>query len=308
MSERDSSRPRFLLLFVDGVGLAPTGASNPLATAPMPAFRRLLGGRLTVESAQASARLLLRPLDATLGVAGLPQSATGQTTLLTGVNAARELGRHVSAFPGPRLAALLAANSVLAGAGALGRSALFANPFTPRYFAEVAARRRRLSATTLAALAGRTPLRDLSDLERGEAVSWDVCRDHFATHLDQPIALITAEEAGRQLARLAGQHDFTLWETFMTDLAGHARWGWTAEEALARLDGLLAGVLAARPEDLTVLLTSDHGNLEDATHRLHTRNPVPLLAVGPDAAAFAELDTLDEVTPCLLSRLAAAPA
>ncbi len=304
MSERDSSRPRFLLLFVDGVGLAPAGASNPLSTVPTPALRRLLGGPLTTESVQASAGMLLRPLDATLGVEGLPQSATGQTTLLTGVNAARDLGRHVSAFPGPRLAALLAAHSVLARVGALGRSALFANPFTPRYFAEVAARRRRHSATTLAALAGPAPLRDLADLERGEAVTWDVCRDHFATYLDQPIAPVAAEEAGRQLARLAGRHDFTLWETFTTDLAGHGRWGWTADEALARLDGLLTGVLAERPQDLTVLLTSDHGNLEDATQPLHTRNPVPLLAVGSEARAFAELEALDEVTPCLLACLA----
>ncbi len=307
MSESDSSRPRFLLLFVDGVGLAPAGTSNPLSTVPMPALRRLLGGPLTAESAQAGPGLLLRPLDATLGVEGLPQSATGQTTLLTGVNAARELGRHVSAFPGPRLAALLAAHGVLAGVGALGRSARFANPFTPRYFVEVAARRRRHSATTLAALAGPAPLCDLADLERGEAVTWDVCRDHFATYLDQPIAPVVAEEAGRQLARLAAQHDLILWETFMTDLAGHGRWGWTAEEALARLDGLLAGVLAARPDDLTVLLTSDHGNLEDATHRLHTRHPVPLLAVGPEAAAFAGIDSLDQVTPCLIDRLAVAP-
>ena len=65
--------------------------------------------------------------------------------------------------------------------------------------------------------------------------------------------------------------------------------------------------MAARPADLTVLLTSDHGNLEDATSTSHTANPVPLLAVGPESAAFAGLDRLDQVAPRLLERLAAGP-
>ena len=110
-------------------------------------------------------------------------------------------------------------------------------------------------------------------------------------------AAVGAETAGRDLAALAAEHDLTLWETFMTDLAGHGRWGWTASEALTRLDGLLAGLLAARPDDLTILLTSDHGNLEAAASRSHTANPVPLVALGPEASAFADLDRLDGFEP-----------
>ncbi|MDO9170716.1 MAG: hypothetical protein Q7W29_02680, partial [bacterium] len=59
----------------------------------------------------------------------------------------------------------------------------------------------------------------------------------------------------------------------------------------------------AAPETL-VLLTSDHGNLEDLSTRSHTRNPVPLLAWGPGAATLlARCTRLDEVTPALLSLL-----
>jgi phosphopentomutase len=89
----------------------------------------------------------------------------------------------------------------------------------------------------------------------------------------------------------------------MTDLAGHQRRGWTAAEALARLDGLVAGVLDARAPELTVLLVSDHGNLEEAGHRSHTRNPVPLLAVGPEAPALDGVGRIDELAPRLLARL-----
>jgi 2,3-bisphosphoglycerate-independent phosphoglycerate mutase len=137
-------------------------------------------------------------------------------------------------------------------------------------------------------------------------VAWDVTRTSFREHAPEtePVA---AEEAGRHLAGLAAEHDLTLWETFMTDLAGHRRRGWTAGEALARLDGLLAGLVSSMPADLTVLLTSDHGNLEEADHTSHTRNPVPLLAVGPDADAFADLARIDAVAPRLLSRLGVPP-
>ena len=307
---------RFLLLFVDGIGLAPEAESNPLATEPMPALRALLGGALTAERVGATARggradCVLAALDANLGVDGLPQSATGQTTLFTGVNAAAHVGRHVAAFPGPRLAALLEEHSLLRRVREAVLRSTFANPFSPRYFDEVAARRRRHSATTLAALAGGGRLRDLDDLKAGRACTFDVTRDRFHA-LEPEIEPIPAEEAGRQLARLAGAHDLTLWETFLTDLAGHGRRGVTAADALARLDGLIAGLIAGIEsgglDDLTLLMTSDHGNLEESGHSRHTRNPVPLLASGPASARFAGLGSIAQLTPALLAALGAAAA
>ena len=86
-----------LLLFFDGIGIGgQDGSVNPFAAI---GARRLapLWSREPEDGAS------FRPLDATLGVPGLPQSATGQTTLLTGVNAARLMGRHVQGLPGPTL-------------------------------------------------------------------------------------------------------------------------------------------------------------------------------------------------------------
>lgn len=298
---------RLLLLFVDGIGLAPAGKDNPLSTVPMPALAARLGGPLTLESCREEPELVMRPIDATLGVAGLPQSATGQTALLTGVNAPAALERHVAAFPGPRLAALLAEHSVLRRVEALGGRAVFANALTPGYFAEVERGTRRHSATTLAALAAERAVLGVDDLLAGRSATWDVTGEFLAERAGVPFAPVAPEEAGRRLAVLAASCDFTLWETFMTDLAGHGRWGWTAAEALGRLDGLLAGLLPAAGKDLTVLLSSDHGNLEEAGHRRHTRNPVPLLAFGPLAGRFASLTALDQVTPAILAALADRP-
>jgi phosphopentomutase len=74
-------------------------------------------------------------------------------------------------------------------------------------------------------------------------------------------------------------------------------------EVLARIDRLLGGLRAAlRPAD-TILITSDHGNIEDDTTQSHTRNPVPLLVIGPDAPRFAAVTRIDEVAPAILAAL-----
>ncbi len=186
-----------------------------------------------------------------------------------------------------------------------GRRAVFANPLPQSFVAAVENGERRGSVTTWAAIAGgRTVMRDLEDLRAGRAVAWDVSGDHFAARAGYDVGFTQPTDAGRTLAAIAAGADLTVWETFLTDLAAHGRWGLRVDDALARLDGLLEGLLGALPDDLTVVLTSDHGNLEDSTHRVHTRNPVPLLAVGPSAGDFARLTSLLEVTPAILEGLA----
>ena len=312
---------RVLLLFADGVGLAPPSESNPLSRLPTPALTSLLGGPLAAgaERSGGGGGPVLVALDAALGVDGLPQSATGQTTLFTGVNAPAALGRHVTAFPGARLQRILAEHSVLKRAAGAGCRTVFANAFSPGYFRRAEGRgRRRHSASTWAALAAGLRFRDLGDLAAGRAVSWDVERDRFlerirgmeegeALERTRRLGTVEAPEAGRHLAAVAGDHHLTLYETFYTDLAGHRRWGIEPAEAVRRLDGLLEGVLASLPGDVTLVLTSDHGNLEDDSHTVHTRHPVPLLAVGPAALRFADLGRLDQVAGRILEVIGAAP-
>jgi hypothetical protein len=287
-------------LFWDGVGLAGAGPDNPLAGSATPVLLRLLGGPLTLEQVGRRApSVTLTALDATLGVAGLPQSATGQTALFTGQNGAALLGHHVAAFPGPRLRAIIEEHSVFRRLVELGQRATFANPFTPVYWAALDRGERRASVTTCAVRAAGLRFRDLADLAAGRAVTWDVTGESFRA---EGVTAVSPATAGRALAALAAEHDVTLHESFLPDLAAHRRFGIGVEDALARLDGLLGGVLEARPEALTVVMTSDHGNLEDATQRLHTRNPVPLLAAGPRAAQFGVARSLLDVTPLLLAR------
>lgn len=294
-----------IFVFLDGVGLAPAAEHNPLAAAPAPHLRALLGGPLTSEQAQERPGLLLRPIDAALGVPGPPQSGTGHVALLAGFNAPALHGRHQPNFPPVALRPLLAERSIFRRARAAGHSVAFANVFPPGYFRALEARRLRRSASVIAAEGAGLPLRGLDELRAGRALAWDITGQALHERGEAPeLAPIAPAQAGARLAALAREHALVFFECFLTDLAGHGRLGpHGVPEAIARVDGLLGGILAARAPGDTLLVTSDHGNLEDATTRIHTEAPVPLLAVGPAAQAFAGVTRIDAVADALLAAL-----
>jgi 2,3-bisphosphoglycerate-independent phosphoglycerate mutase len=299
-----------LFVFLDGVGLAPAGPDNPFSQVPMPHLERLLGGPLVLEAVDRLAQdgrpgLLLRGLDARLGVPGLPQSATGQTALFTGVNAAALVGDHVTAQPTEVLREVIAEHSFLKRAAEAGARVLFANAHSESFWDMVRHRRRRLGASTLTALAAGAPIPDLDDLRAGRAVLWDITHEIASGHLDYGLPTVPAGEAGQRLARLAGEYDLVLFESFLPDLAGHRR----LESAwvLQRLDDFLGAILASCDPQLTVVVCSDHGNIEDASTKMHSKNPVPLLVVGPGAGWFAAAASLMDVAPAVLALLSARP-
>lgn len=311
-----------LYLFLDGVGLGPDSDDNPFASTATPHLRHLIGRPFIDGPILSRDGLLFRGIDATLEVEGLPQSATGQTALFTGINAARAVGMHIATYPTQALRDIIARHSIFKRAAAAGRRVTFANPFHEVYWRAVAEGRVRLSATTLAIQAAGVTFRDLADLERGEAVFWDITHEAAATRRFRPrarrradgndepapdyafpVAPITADEAGRRLARLAAAHDLTLYESFLTDLSGHRRLPFTVEAVIATVDAFLGGVLRHRPPGTTLVLTSDHGNLETRSFKGHTLNPVPLLVVGPAVEHFRHVTDITQIAPAILGAL-----
>jgi hypothetical protein len=279
----------------------------------MPHLSRLLGGPLALETVAGldvpaapltDDSLVLRAVDASLGVPGLPQSATGQTALFTGVNAAALLGEHVTAHPTARLREVIAEHSLLKRAAENGSRVFFANAHSERFWQMVGEGKRRLAASTLTAMAAGLEIPTLEDLAAGRAVLWDITHEIASTHLGYQVPLVTAAEAGARLAQLATQFDLVLFESFLPDLAGHRRI--EAAWVLGLLDEFLGGLLDHRSAQTTLVLCSDHGNLEDATTKMHTANPVPLLAVGPGAWRFRQAEAITDAAPAILGLLSPA--
>ncbi|MDR3592896.1 MAG: metalloenzyme [Negativicutes bacterium] len=295
-----------LLIFVDGLGLgAADPDSNPLVRFDPPFFRALFGRPLTLQAAPfISDTACLVAIDAALGVAGLPQSATGQTALFTGVNAPRAMGRHILGFPGPALAEIIAAHGVMKQLAGQGYSVTSANMYSPNYLDLVAQRKRRHSVTTLTILGAGQRLRCLADMAAGQAVYQDITNEMLPGFGVDSVPQVSPAEAGRRLAGLAASHRFTLFEYFQTDRQGHKRdWG-EARRIVGVLDEFFAAVHQAAADNTLVVITSDHGNFEDFSTKTHTENPVPLIVWGPDCRRFAQrINDLTDVKAAILDYL-----
>ena len=293
-----------LLIFIDGLGIGTRGPHNPLsllgdAARPLAVFEG--------EEPELPHGGVLVRTDACLGIEGRPQSASGQTTILTGVNVPARLGYHKQGFPNEDMRAILRAHSIFLQFARAGVAPVtFANAYTPNFFA---ARPRWVSATTVAVEAADLNFRSLEDLLAGRAVFQDFTNRVLQERgFDVPAR--DAEEAAEVLARIAAEHRFTLYEYFITDRVGHAQDAAGALEVLTNLARLVRAVLdrvdLART---TVLVTSDHGNVEDLSLRNHTRNPVPTLAWGPGRALVrARVRSLADITPTILEILTAGKA
>jgi len=299
---------RILFVFLDGVGLGPPGPHNPLSSPSAPAFRRLGGGAWTRELPDTTApHHLVRPLDATLGVGGLPQSGTGQATLFTGVNCAERVGRHFGPYPHSATHEVLDHDNLFHRVQALpsapNDAVAFANAFPPQFFE---ASSRRWTVTTRCCAGANVPLRDLDALQARRAVAADLTAKAWREALHLDVSARTPTEAAHALLATHREHALTLFEFFQTDKVGHRRTDLGPSVLLERLDEFLGQLLdRLDPTQDTLLVTSDHGNLEDTRHTQHTRNPVPLLVYGWAAPFLAEARTLADVTPGLVEALRA---
>jgi 2,3-bisphosphoglycerate-independent phosphoglycerate mutase len=311
---------RLVFVFVDGLGLGdPDSSANPLRDPELTVLANFHppgwtppreGGRPTdLPPVHRFTPLphdgIAVPTDASLGVEGLPQSATGQTTLLTGVNAAQVLGRHLYGYPTKTLQGILLRDSILKRAVEADRKPLFANAFRSIFFdLGDAVWTKPLSATTWANRAAGLPFRDMEDLRGDRAVYQDITHDSLIQR-GIPIEPREPEAAGMILARLAGGHDFTLFEFFQTDKAGHAQDEDKAVHELRKLERFLSSLISGLDlTETTVVVTSDHGNIEDLGRKTHTHHPVPTLLFGPEVGALSpRLDRLERFAPVFLECL-----
>ncbi|PSQ79824.1 MAG: peptidase [Bacteroidetes bacterium QS_1_63_11] len=299
---------RILFVFLDGIGLGPPGPDNPFSTHDPDALHRLSDGAPWTHdlSPQSTGHRLVRRLDATLRIEGLPQSGTGQASLFTGLNCAAQVGRHFGPFPHSATYEVLDHENLFHHVQALAPApspTAFANAFPPQFFD---ASSRRWTVTTRCCAGADVQLRDLDALQADRAVAADLTAQAWRDALHLDVLPQTAAQAAQALFATHRDHMFTLFEYFQTDKAGHDRGDLTPAVVLERLDAFFGRLLdLLDPTQDTLVVTSDHGNLEDTTHTQHTRHPVPLFVYGWAAPHFTEAHDLTDITPAIVEALRA---
>lgn len=287
-----------LLFFIDGLGIGTRGPFNPLDNlpnaTPLAVFQN--------ETPEAFLDGIVVATDPRLGVEGRPQSASGQTTILTGVNAPAAVGYHKQGFPNKALLEIIGEHSIFRQLTQAGVQPItFANAYTSRFFDE---RPRWISATTAAVEAADLPFRTIADVNRDRAVFMDYT-NRFLIERGEDVSERSEAEAASVLSHVVRENRFTLYEYFITDKVGHAQDMAAAKTILTSLALFIRELLLKLDlERTTVILTSDHGNIEDLSIRNHTLHDVPTIVWGARREhAAARIKTLADITPTIVNLL-----
>jgi len=296
---------RVLFIFLDGIGLGKNNPeTNPFAHAKMPNLNQLLDGRSLIKDAAPfhGEHASLLGIDPAVGVNGLPQSATGQAILLTGKNIPAELGYHYGPKPNPAVAAYLNNGTLFSDFAKAGKKAMLLNAYPPRYFDGIDSGKRLYSSIPLAVTNAGIPLFKHEDLFAGHALSADFTGEGWRTMLgfiDAPV--MDADEAGRKLGTLAKEYDFSLFEYWASDYAGHKQEMDDAIRLMETFDEVIGGLVDVWSDGL-ILITSDHGNMEDLSTRKHTDANVPAIVIGDKFAREEfthDMKDLTDIAPAI---------
>lgn len=286
-----------VFLFVDGVGVGEDVPTNPFASGRFHTVQRMADQERMVLGADVPC------LDACLGVDGFPQSGTGQVTLLSGTNASAMIGQHFGPYPHSKIRHLLTdGTSLFQQAASKGADTLFLNAYPERFFTAMRIRN-RWSATTLMAQSAGQRLHTVDDIRVGRGITAEILQDYWRSQLYPDVPAISEEDAADRVMVAASTHDLVMAEYYLTDKAGHSMDMDAAVAAIGRFDRFACAILDRLGLNDTLLITSDHGNVEDLSVKTHTRNPVPLLVAGKGEKDAERCRTLADVTPLILGWL-----
>ncbi len=281
-----------IFIFIDGVGLGEASGQNPFFVDRYESFQILSGGEFHKKGKSIQSKThLFKPIDANLGVEGLPQSGTGQTTLFTGENASKVIGKHFGPYPHSGIKYLLKEQSIFHAVLEKGKKPYFMNAYPPIFF-EHAQRRNRWSCTTLMTKSAGMKLNSTEEVQNGTALTAEIIQNAWRERLGIDIPKIDAKEAARRLINIVPEYDLVMYEYYLTDKAGHNKNLEDARTVLNTLDEFLLHIIKEKRSEDTLVITSDHGNLEDLSTKTHTRNEVPLFVLGENAVKFNEVESL----------------
>lgn len=293
-----------IFLFIDGVGLGAPDDSNPFYLKEYRGFTAMSGDQPFSRKAEEiiDSNHVFKHVDATLDVEGLPQSGTGQTALFSGENAPKEIGKHFGPYPHSGIKHFLRDQSLFLKAQRQGKKCRFMNAY-PDIFFRKARQRNRWSCTTLMTKSADIKLNTTKEVKQGTALTAELTQQAWKEQLGIDVPEILPEEAADRLLEQSRKYDLLLHEYYLTDKAGHSQKKEKADRYLSIYDRFLWHLIHRSNGRTTIVLSSDHGNVEDLSTKTHTFNDVPLFSYGPGARHFSEAQSIMDVTPGILNVL-----
>jgi len=303
-----------IFIFIDGCGVGRNDAGNPFFLAASRHLPFWKNGMTLPDGTPIAA------IDATLGIPGPPQSASGQTALFCGATANAIGRRHRNGYPDRGLRQVILEKNLLSRLAAKRAQARFLNAYPAHHalFTNQHVRiqpdgrlwfspdfperfRRMISVTSCMLLASSQAPFGTADISSGKALYQDYSNCQLIGQgLRLPV--FSPQKAALVIRGASRRFDFTLYEYFQTDIYAHRKSLEECVTLIRDLDALVGTLLGSlnKKED-TLVLTSDHGNLEDFHLRGHSRNPVPLIAWGRHGARLRKkIKSISDIAPAIL--------
>jgi hypothetical protein len=278
------------MIFLDGVGIGEKDtSSNPFFKYDFKFLNSTFGQTPHLGNpAISSAGKFIFPVDANLGVEGLPQSGTGQASILCGINASEFIGKHFGPFPYSTLIPVIKEENMFTSLIKAGKKTAYVNAFPKVFFDYMKSGKKRIGTIPLSYILSGLKLKTASDVWKARALTAEITNEKWRSRLDYNLPKIKPETAAKRLLNISSQNDFTLFEYWITDHLGHGRYKEETETQLMILDAFLYYIINNLSSDMTLLICSDHGNLEDISIKSHTRNPALTISAGKNAANLSK--------------------
>ena len=276
------SSSHILALFLDGIGLgADDPKVNPFAVADLPTLHCLSNGKRWLAKTElvAGRKAVFVPTDPCLGVAGRPQSGTGQASLLTGLNVPKLIGMHYGPKPNQETREIIARHSYFKSLVERGKTARLLTAYPPRLLHDFARGKTLRSSIQQAAYESGKEHFSVDDVVEKRALTAEWTTGSWQRYLG--IARLpdySPRQAGQLLVKLSRDYDFAFHSHWLTDRIGHRGPFERGVSILETFDEVMAGALDEwRSDEGLIIVVSDHGNMEDLS------TPPPYAEHGADA-------------------------
>jgi hypothetical protein len=293
------------MIFIDGLGIGKKDKKyNPFFKFGFNTFTTLFGGLPSLEKKLLIGdKKFLFGADANLGVKGLPQSGTGQASLFCGYNAAKQAGKHFGPFPYSTTIPTIKEEHLLSYYAKKRKTNYFANAYPKVFFDYLKSGRTRLGVTATCCRLNEFRFNRVTDLRKGNALTAEIINDRWNDKLGYKLPLIKPQTAAHRLLKIAVKNKFTLYEFYLLDHLGHFRLKNDFELIYNTLDLFLFTILTEfNNKKLTIVICSDHGNFEDISVKMHTRNPSLSITAGKYSEdLFNSIKSITDIKPAIIN-------